>query len=161
MDRVRLLIRARHYSRRTEEAYTGWMRKYIVFHGKRHPADLGTREIEHFLAWLASDRHVSSSTQSQALSALLFLYRDVLRVEIDNLTHVPRAKPSTHVPTVMSQSEVRAVLAELVGVTRLVASLLYGSGLRLQECLNLRIKDLDFERHEITIRRGKGRRIAG
>jgi integrase len=158
LDRVRQLIRARHYSRRTEEAYTSWIRQFIVFHGKRHPSDMGSTEVGRFLTWLATDRHVASGTQSQALSALLFLYKDVLSVEIGDLRQVPRAKASTHVPVVLSVTEVRSVLAALDAVPYLVASRLYGAGLRLQECLELRVKDVDFDRREIVVRRGKGQK---
>jgi integron integrase len=158
LDRVRQLIRARHYSRRTEEAYTSWIRQFIVFHGKRHPSDMGSTEVGRFLTWLATDRHVASGTQSQALSALLFLYKDVLSVEIGDLRQVPRAKASTHVPVVLSVTEVRSVLAALDAVPYLVASLLYGAGLRLQECLELRVKDVDFDRREIMVRRSKGQK---
>jgi integron integrase len=153
-----MLIRARHYSRRTEEAYTSWVRQYILFHNRRHPKDLGAREVGQFLTWLAAERQVASATQNQALSALLFLYKDVLNLDIGDLGQVPRAKPSTHVPVVMSMAEVRTVLAHLEGVPNLVASLLYGAGLRLQECLELRVKDIDFDRREITVRRGKGQK---
>jgi integron integrase len=158
LDRVRQLIRARHYSRRTEEAYTSWIRQFIVFHGKRHPSDMGSTEVGRFLTWLATDRHVASGTQSQALSALLFLYKDVLSVEIGDLRQVPRAKASTHVPVVLSVTEVRSVLAALDAVPYLVASRLYGAGLRLQECLELRVKDVDFDRREIMVRRSKGQK---
>jgi integrase len=158
LDRVRLLIRARHYSRRTEEAYTSWVRQYILFHHRRHPKDLGTSEVGQFLAWLATERQVASPTQNQALSALLFLYKEVLGIELGDLAAVPRAKSSTHVPVVLSVAEVRAVLSQLEGVSGLIASLLYGAGLRLQECLELRVKDVDFDRREITVRRGKGQK---
>jgi site-specific recombinase XerD len=158
LDRVRQLIRARHYSRRTEEAYASWIRQFIVFHGKRHPSDMGSPEVARFLTWSATERHVASGTQNQALSALLFLYRDVLSLDLGELGHVPRVKSSTHVPVVLSVSEVRSVLAALDAVPHLAASLLYGAGLRLQECLELRVKDLDFDRREITVRRGKGQK---
>ncbi len=158
LDRVRLAIRSRHYSRRTEEAYVFWIRKYILFHGKRHPQELDASAIGQFLGWLAVERSVASSTQNQALSALLFLYKEVLHLDPGEIRHVPRAKPSVHVPVVMSIDEVRRVLGHLDGVSLLIASLLYGGGLRLQECLALRVKDLDFERREITVRRGKGQK---
>ena len=158
LDRVRAEIRARHYSRRTEEAYAHWIRRYILFHGKRHPKDLAGPQIAAFLTSLATDGAVAASTQNQALSALTFLYRDVLRLEPGAIEHVPRAKSPVRVPVVLSGDEVRCVLAHLTGTPRLVASLLYGAGLRLQECLKLRVKDVDFDRREITIRRGKGQR---
>jgi integron integrase len=158
LERVRLAVRSRHYSRRTEEAYTYWVRKYILFHGKRHPQDLDASAVTAFLGWLAVEKCVSASTQNQALSALVFLYRDVLELELGLVDHAPRARASVHVPVVFSVGEVRRVLTELDGVPFLVASLLYGAGLRLQECLELRVKDFDFDRREITVRRGKGRK---
>jgi integron integrase len=158
LDRVRESIRLRHYSRRTEEAYVAWIRRYILFHGKRHPSELGAPEVSAFLSSLALERSVSASTQNQALSALLFLYRDVLGVPVGALAHVVRAKAVVRVPVVLGLDEVRRVLETLRGVPRLVASLLYGAGLRLQECLELRVKDIDFERCEITVRRGKGQK---
>lgn len=159
MERVRAATRARHYSRRTEDAYVHWIRRFIVFHGKRHPRELGALEIGTFLEWLAVGRRVSASTQNQALCAVLFLYRDVLRMDVGAVVAaVPRARTPTKVPTVLSAAEFRSVLAELTGVSRLVASLLYGAGLRLQEALDHRVKDVDFERREITVRRGKGQK---
>jgi integron integrase len=158
LDQVRRAIRAKHYSRRTEEAYVYWIRKYILFHKKRHPKDLDASAVTAFLGWLAVEESVSASTQNQALSALVFLYKDVLHLNLGAIDHVPRAKESVHAPVVMSVDEVRRVLGHLAGVSWLVASLLYGAGLRLQECLELRVKDLDFDRHEITVRRGKGRK---
>jgi integron integrase len=158
MDRVRAEIRVRHYSRRTEEAYVHWMRRFIVFHGRRHPRELGAAEVQAFIAWLATDRQVSASTQNQALSAVMFLYKEVLRIDIEAVVLAPRARMPSRVPVVLTPSEVRAVVERLAGVPRLVAMLLYGAGLRLQECLELRVKDLDFERREITVRRGKGQK---
>ena len=158
LERVRQAIRARHFSRRTEDAYVLWIRRYIVFHGKLHPARLGADAIAAFLTWLAVERHVSASTQNQALSALLFLYREVLMVDLGPIDHVPRASTPDHVPVVLSPGEVRAVMEHVQGVPRLVVSLLYGAGLRLQESLELRVKDLDFERGEIVVRRGKGQK---
>ena len=158
LDRVSLTIRAKHYSRRTEEAYVYWIRKYILFHKKRHPKDLDASAITAFLGWLAVEQSVSASTQNQAFSAVAFLYKDVLHLDLGTIEHVPRARESVHVPVVMSVDEVRRVLGHLAGVPWLVASLLYGAGLRLQECLELRVKDLDFDRHEITVRRGKSQK---
>ena len=158
LERVRHAIRARQYSRRTEEAYVFWIRRYIVYHRKVHPSALGTEAIAAFLTWLAVQRRVSASTQNQALSALLFLYRDVLRIELGPIDHVPRARTGDHVPVVMSTAEVRAVMAHLAGVLWLIVGLLYGAGLRLRECLELRVKDLDFDRGEIVVRQGKGRK---
>ena len=158
LDRVREAIRVRHYSRRTEEAYVAWIRRFILFHGKRHPSELGTRDVAAFLSSLALDHAVSASTQNQALSALLFLYRFVLGQPLDPVEHVARAKTAVRVPVVLSQEEALRVLKEMQGVSRLVASLLYGAALRLQEGLELRVKDLDFDRGEITVRRGKGQK---
>ena len=158
MEQVRAEIRARHYSRRTEDAYVHWIRRFIVFHGRRHPSDLGAPEISAFVTWLAVEQRVASSTQSQALSAVLFLYRAVLRQEVGAVELVPRARMPATVPVVLTTAEVRKVLDALTGVPRIVAMLLYGAGLRLQECLELRVKDLDFERREITARRGKGQK---
>ena len=158
LDQVHDAIRARHYSRRTERAYAGWIRRFVLFHGKRHPAEMGEPEVTVFLSHLATHRRVSASTQNQALSALLFLYRVVLRRELAWLDELVRAKRPARVPTVLSRSEVATLLAELDGVVRLVASLLYGAGLRLLEAMRLRVKDVDFERGEITVRDGKGRK---
>jgi len=158
LDHVRAAIRARHYSRRTEEAYVHWIRRFIVFHGKRHPRDLGASEISAFVTWLAVDQHVAASTQNQALSGVLFLYKDVLHLDIGTVVVPPRARTPVRVPVVLTPTEVRLVIGALQGVPRLVAMLLYGAGLRLQECLSLRVKDLDLERREITVRRGKGQK---
>lgn len=158
LDRLRQTLRTRHYSRRTEEAYAHWVRQFIVFHHKRHPQSLGAAEISAYLTWLAVKREVSASTQNQALSGILFLYREVLRVDPGPLEHVERARMPVRVPVVLSRDEVRAVLAHLSGVPRLVVSLLYGSGLRLLESLELRVKDVDLDRREIVVRRGKGRK---
>jgi integron integrase len=158
LDRVREAIRARHCSRRTEEAYTHWIRRYIVFHGKTHPATLGADDVSAFLRWLAGPQRVAASTQNQALSALLFLYREVLRVELGAIDHVPRARMPERVPVVLSRDEVRRVMAHLSGVCALIVTLLYGAGLRLQESLELRVKDIDLERNQIVVRRGKGQK---
>jgi integron integrase len=155
---VSIAIRARHYSHRTEEAYVAWIRRFILHHGKRHPATLGAQEIVAFLSHLAVRRRVSASTQNQALSALLFLYRHVLDVEIDGLDELVRARTTRRLPVVLTRAEVKAVLAELDGTAKIVATLLYGSGLRLLEALRLRIKDLDFDRQQILVREGKGRK---
>jgi integron integrase len=158
MDRVRHVIRALHYSRRTEEAYVHWIRRYIVFHRKTHPSEMGAAEISTFLTWLAVERHVSASTQNQALSALLFLYKDVLGIEVGRLADVPRARLPVRVPVVLSRDEVRSVLAQLTGTIWIIVVLLYGAGLRIQDCLGLRVKDVDFDRHQIVLRRGKGQK---
>jgi integron integrase len=141
---------------RTEEAYVGWARRFILANGKRHPRTMGAREVEAFLTHLANAGHVAVSTQNQALSALLFLYREVLQIELPWMENIQRAKRPRRLPVVLSREEVAALLAEMEGVTWLMASLLYGSGMRLMECLRLRVQDVDFVRREITVRRGKG-----
>lgn len=156
LDRVRAAVRLRHYSRRTEEVYIAWIRRYIFFHGKRHPMDMGAPELTRFLSSLAVDGHVAASTQNQALSALLFLYRDVLEVDVPWLDGIVRAKRPQRLPVVLSREEVRAVLRPLTGVPRLMASLLYGSGLRLLECCRLRVQDVDFASNQIVVRAAKG-----
>ena len=156
MQSVRDALRARHYSPRTEKAYCHWIKRFVYFNGLRHPGELGEAEINAFLTHLATVEHVSASTQTQALSALLFLYRKVFGVEVGDLGDFIRARRSPRLPVVMTPEEVRAVLGQMEGETWLMASLLYGSGLRLSECLGLRVKDLDFERGEIVVRNGKG-----
>jgi len=156
LDQVREAIRARHYSFRTEEAYVGWIRRFILFHHMRHPAEMGKAEIEHFLTALAVKRHVSASTQNQALAAILFLYKEVLGKEPGWLDDVVRAKRSRRLPVVLTRQEVELLLAQLDGVLWVMAMLLYGSGLRLMECLRLRVRDIDFTRREILVREGKG-----
>jgi len=158
LDRVREAIRVRHYSPRTEESYIGWLKRFIVFHGTRHPDEMGESEIEEFLTHLATQGKVSASTQNQALAAILFLYRNVLERALNWIEPAVRAKRPERLPVVLTRQEVRDVLGLVNGVPRLVLSLLYGSGLRLMEALCLRIKDLDFERNEILIRDGKGRK---
>lgn len=141
---------------RTEEAYVGWVRRFILANGKRHPRELGAREVEAFLTHLAMHGRVSASTQNQALSALLFLYREVLQIDLPWMENIRRAKKPERLPVVLSREEVAALLAEMNGVTWLMASLLYGAGLRLMECVRLRVQDVDFVRREITVRQGKG-----
>jgi integron integrase len=158
LDRVREAIRTRHYSRRTEVAYISWIRRYIGFHQKAHPSTLDAASISAFLTWLATKRHVSASTQNQALAALLFLYERVLHVSIGQVEHVVRAKQPIRLPVVLSRQEVVSVLAQLKGTMWIIGMLLYGSGLRLEECLELRVKDMDFDRNQIGIRRGKGQK---
>ena len=158
LDRVRAAIRARHYSRRTEKPYVGWIKRYIFFHAKRHPAEMGAEEVSQFLTALAVDANVAASTQNQAMNALVFLYRVVLERDLPWLDDVVRAQRPRHLPVVLTREEVRRVLAHLDGTPRLVAMLLYGCGLRLLECLQLRVKDLDFSANQITIRSGKGAR---
>ncbi len=156
LDDVRRQLRLEHYSRRTEEAYIGWIRRFILFNGKRHPAELGEGEVTRFLSSLAVDRNVASSTQNQALSALLFLYAAVLKRDLPCLDGMVRARGPRRLPTVLTRDEVAAVLARLSGPSRLVTTLLYGAGLRLLEALQLRIKDVDFASSQITVRGGKG-----
>lgn len=156
LDQVRDRIRVKHYSIRTEQAYVDWCRRFIRFHGKRHPSAMGKPEVEAFLTHLAVDGHVASSTQNQAKSAILFLYREVLQQELPWLDDVTQARESRRLPVVLTHSEVRAVLDRLRGVHRLLGRLLYGTGMRLMEGMRLRVKDIEFERREILIRDGKG-----
>jgi integron integrase len=156
LDRVRHALQTHHYSRRTEKAYVGWIRRYILFHGKRHPTDMGAQEVTQFLTSLAVDRRVAASTQNQALGALLFLYREVLDQDLPWLDDLVRARRPQHVPVVMTRDEVRAVLQHLDGVPRLLALLFYGAGLRLLEGARLRVQDIDFAANLIVVRDGKG-----
>jgi len=156
LDQVRDFIQTKHYSIRTENQYLQWIRRFILFHGKRHPRDMGAPDVEAFLSHLAVSRNVAASTQNQALSALLFLYREVLGIDLPWLDNVIRAKRPQRLPVVLSRDEVRAVLDRMSGVYGLMASLLYGTGMRLMECVRLRVKDVDFARGEILIRDGKG-----
>jgi integron integrase len=156
LDEVRDAVRTRHYSIRTEEAYIRWIREYILFYGKRHPAELGAEDVSAFLSHLAVGRKVAASTQNQALSALLFLYREVLAIPIGWVDDVERAKRPKRLPVVFTREETRAVLGHLRGEAWLMASLLYGSGMRLMECIRLRVKDVDFAQLQITVREGKG-----
>jgi integron integrase len=158
LERVRAEIRLRHYSLRTEKAYMGWVVRYIRFHGLRHPGELGPSDITRFLSFLATERLVSASTQNQALQALLFLYRNVLKIELPLLDQVVRAQRPRRLPVVLTQDEVRTVLAQLDGRPRLMIGLLYGGGLRLSELLAIRVKDLDLDRRELVIRDGKGQK---
>ena len=149
-------MRLKHYSYRTEQVYVGWIRRFILFHGKRHPRQMGIPEIEAFLTHLAVHENVAVSTQNQALQAILFLYREVLGQEITEPVHALRARKPKRLPTVLTSQETRALLSHLSGTHLLIAQLLYGAGLRLMECLRLRIQDLDFEYRTITVRDGKG-----
>ena len=158
LEQVRQRIRAKHYSYRTEKTYVHWIRRFILFHGKRHPGEMGAAEVERFLTSLAVDRKVSASTQNQALSAILFLYRDVLGAELPWLDGVVHARRPERRPVVLTRDEVHRILARLDGVQWLVASLLYGSGLRIQECLQLRVKDVSLDRGELLVRDGKGQK---
>ncbi|TWI11871.1 integron integrase [Lysobacter ruishenii] len=156
LDEVRRRIRVKHYSLRTERVYIAWIRRFILANGRRHPRGLGQVEIEAFLTHLAVEGQVAASTQNQALAALLFLYREVLAMELPWLDGIVRAKRPQRVPTVLSVREVTSLLAQLDGRMWLVASLLYGTGMRVLECMRLRVKDVDFARNEIIIREGKG-----
>jgi integron integrase len=156
MEDVRMALRTRHYSRRTEQTYCLWIKRFIFFHNKRHPKDMGEAEINSFLTNLAVNEHVSASTQNQALSALLFLYRHVLDREVGDLGKVIRARKPARLPVVMTRNEVKTVLANLKGVHWLMATLMYGTGMRLMECLRLRVKDIDFGSNQVTVREGKG-----
>ena len=156
LDQVREAIRVRHYSYRTEQQYVAWIRRYILFHGRRHPIDLGGPEVESFLTHLATERRVAAATQAQALAAVLFLYKCVLKVDLPWLGNVIRATRPKRLPVVLSRAEVRRVLASLDGQLLLVVSLLYGSGLRVLEALRLRFKDVDLERRILVVRDGKG-----
>jgi integron integrase len=156
LDQVRAAIRTKGYSIRTEQAYVDWIRRYILFHQKRHPLDMGKSEIEAFLTHLAVNRDVAPSTQNQAFSALLFLYRHVLDRDMPWLDSVTRAKKPKRLPVVLTTAEVDLLLRQLSGIKWLMASLLYGSGLRLLECLRLRVQDIEFEKQQIMVRNGKG-----
>ncbi|MCC6378164.1 MAG: integron integrase [Burkholderiales bacterium] len=156
LDRVRERIRLKHYSIRTEQAYCDWIRRYVLFHGKRHPSGLGAAEVEAFLTSLAVQGKVAASTQNQAKSALLFLYKEVLGTELPWLDGVQQAKATKRLPVVLTRDEVARVLARLEGVHRLIGGLLYGTGLRIMEAMRLRVKDVEFARREILVRDGKG-----
>jgi integron integrase len=158
LDRVRWHLRVKHYSIRTEQAYVDWIRRFILFHRKRHPDEMAEREITDFLTHLAVEKHVAASTQNQAFAALLFLYHQVLNRKLDFIDNVQRVTRPPKLPVVFTRDEARAVLAHLKGDYRLMADFLYGSGLRLMECLRLRIKDVDFGYNRLTVRDGKGLR---
>ncbi len=156
MDQVREVLRYHHYSIRTEKAYVRWILQFIHFHKKQHPKNLGKSEIEAFLSYLASERHVAAATQNQAMNAILFLYKRVLDISIDEQIEALRSKKQKRLPVVLSKSEVKRLMSELRNVNHLMAMLLYGSGLRLMECVRLRVKDIDFDNHLIVVRDGKG-----
>ncbi len=158
LDQVRQAIRARHYSKRTEQTYADWIKRFILFHGKRHPSEMGEPEINQFLTDLAINKRVSASTQNQALSALLFLYQHVLKKPLEWIDPAVRAKKPKHLPVVLTKEEVKAIIQLMEGGPRLVATLLYGAGLRLNECLELRFKDIDFTKDQILVRDGKGQK---
>jgi len=156
LDQVRSQLRTLHYSYRTEQQYLFWVRRFILLHGKRHPSEMAAAEVEAFLSHLAVDRWVSASTQNQALAALLFLYQKVLQVGLPWLDGIVRAKQSRHLPAVLTPGEAKDVLSQLNGEYWLIASVLYGAGLRLREALTLRVKDVQFEYRQIIVRSGKG-----
>ncbi len=156
LDEVRKKLRVKHYSLRTEQAYVAWIRRFILANGKRHPRELGAKQVEAFLSDLATEGNVAAATQNQALAALLYLYREVLGVELPWLDQVVRAKRPRRLPTVLAKEEAARLLAALDGRSWLIASLLYGTGMRLMEGLRLRVKDIDFARNEIVVRNGKG-----
>ncbi len=156
LDQVREILRTKHYSYRTEQAYIDWIKRFIFFHNKRHPKDMGAEEVQAFIAYLANERQVAASTQNQAFSAILFLYRYVLQKEIDLPSDIFRSRRPKRLPTVLSHEEAMSVIRQMSGTTKLVAQLLYGGGLRVSECLRLRVKDLDFANHQIIVRDGKG-----
>ena len=156
LDRMREAIRVRRYSLSTERTYLHWAKRFILFHNKRHPAEMGAPEVEMFLSDLAIQRNVSASTQNQAMHAILFLYRDVLSIDLPWLDDITRAKINKRLPVVLTTAEMQALLRRVTGTNGLIIKLLYGTGMRLKECLRLRIKDLDISRGQITIREGKG-----
>lgn len=156
LEQLRDAIRAKHYSYRTEQTYVDWCKRYILYHHKRHPAEMGVSEIQEFITHLATQRNVAASTQNQALSAILFLYRNVLLREIEFPTDVIRAKKPERLPTVLTRAEALSIIGRINGVPKLMVQLLFGSGLRLMECIRLRIKDIDFSNGQIIVRDGKG-----
>jgi len=156
LDQVRNIIRRKHYSIRTEQAYVDWIKRFIIYHNKCHPAEMAEEEVAQFLTHLARDLNVAASTQNQALSALLFLYKEVLKQEIGWLEKVERVRRPAKLPVVLTRSEVKEIFAHLHGTPKLMAGLLYGSGLRLMECVRLRVKDIDFALAQITVRDAKG-----
>lgn len=156
LEQVRDIIRVKHYSYKTEKSYISWIKRYILFHDKRHPREMGGKEIEEFLTYLAVEENVAASTQNQALSAILFLYREVLRQDLDLQVDAVRAKRSRYVPTVLTREEALSIINHLSGVHQLIVKLLYGTGLRQAECLQLRVKDIDFAQKQVIVRDGKG-----
>ncbi len=156
LEQMRAVIRTKHYSLRTEQSYLQWIRRFILFHQKRHPREMGAAEVEAYLTHLAVNRHVSAGTQNQALSAILFLYKEVLKIELPWLDGIVRARPSSRLPVVLSTEEVSRLLNTMGGTHGLMARLMYGTGMRLMEMIRLRVKDVDFELNQIVIRDGKG-----
>ena len=157
LDQYREVLRNRHYSLRTEDTYIGWVRQYILYHHKRHPSEMGVAEINDFITYLVNQKTVAASTQNQAISAILFLYRNVLNIQLDEKALIPiRPTKPKRVPTVLSREEAKKVIAKMDGIYKMMAQLMYGSGLRLMEVMRLRVKDLDFANRQITVRDGKG-----
>ena len=156
LEQVRITLRANHYSLKTEESYISWIKQFIIFNNKRHPSELGKEEIQKFINYLAVERHVSSSTQNQALQAILYLYKKIIKQEIGWISEVKNVKRIKHLPVVFSRNEAASIIKNLEGIPKLIVSLLYGTGMRLNECLNLRIKDVDFGMNQIIVRDGKG-----
>lgn len=156
LDQVRETIRTKHYSYRTEQTYVDWIKRFIIFHNKRHPKEMGADEIQAYITYLANERKVASSTQNQALSAIVFLYKYVLQKEIILPSDIIRPNRPERLPTVLSHQEAMSIINKMGGTTKLIAQLLYGSGLRITECLRLRVKDLDFANHQVIVRDGKG-----
>ncbi|MBW2166269.1 MAG: integron integrase [Deltaproteobacteria bacterium] len=156
LDQVRDVMRLKHYAFRTECTYISWIKRFILFHDKKHPKEMGESEVEAFLTWLAVEKNVSKSTQNQAFNALIFLYREVLKQPLDGRINAVRSSKKQRLPIVMSKEETQILLSGMSGTTQLMAKLLYGSGLRLMECIRLRIKDIDFEINEIRVHSGKG-----
>ncbi|KAF0106959.1 MAG: putative transposase [Anaerolineaceae bacterium] len=156
LDQVSDVLRVKHYSYRTEQTYVDWIRRFILFHNKRHPREMGETEVQAFITYLATARNLSASSQNQALSAILFLYRHILQRELALPPEIIRAKKAGRLPTVLSKQEALAVIGNMQGTPKLMAQLLYGSGLRLMECLRLRVKDIDFDNHQLIVRDGKG-----
>jgi integron integrase len=156
LDQVREIIRTKHYSYRTEQTYVEWIKRYIFFHNKRHPKDMGVEEVEEYITYLANQRCLAASTQNQALSAIVFLYKYVLQKEILIQSDIIRPNRSKRLPVVLSHDEAMLVISKMQGTTKLITQLLYGSGLRISECLRLRVKDLDFSNHQIFVHDGKG-----
>ncbi|OGU77435.1 MAG: integrase [Ignavibacteria bacterium RBG_16_34_14] len=156
LDIVRMELRTRHYSIRTEKTYLNWIKRFIIFHNKRHPIEMGTQEIKTFINDLANNHYVSSSTQNQALQSILFLYKNILKKEIDFINEINRTRRIKHLPVIFSRKESKDILDNLQGIPKLFISLLYGTGSRLSEGLRLRVKDIDFEMNQIIVRDGKG-----
>ncbi len=156
LDQVRDRIRLKHYSIRTERSYTSWIKRFILFHNKKHPKDMGVAEIEAFLTHLAVERKVAQSTQNQALNAIIFLYREILGIELKEPINAIRAKKPQRLPVVLTKAEVSKLIHTMSGTQKIIGMLLYGAGMRLMECIRLRVKDIDLEMNQIVVRQGKG-----